>query len=543
MNRQKGSQLPDYGTIKLFNEMCNWTKGEVNESLMREWEGIISLGKIKMKKSLKTILSLTALVVLICCLVLSTAYIWLTRPSERELWRMMQYNRIDHLTIVDNILLFEGYKKDDSTECICVYAVNKLTGKAIWSTEELAKPYIEKEKKLQTDPGQIPGINYIVSFSEPNAVVYVMVNFETLFALNSSDGKVIWQRDFSGIYPLTFFDSFSNESVFLIDAQSNLVALDIKTGKELWNKPTTWGKDQYAWLKYNNNVVYATLGFDSYKQHLVFDAKTGRKIWETKTRAISSAFAFSDNMLFSSNLDSWDNRNHIYLTAFDIHTGQKTWEASFQELTLGALATNTIDDQVYVIVDKNRDTFYRVARLVVMSEQTGEILWQFNSDFSHGSISYFIKNDLVYIGTEDGYVFALDRRKTGQEIWKTKMPAFPTYFILNGDSLLAGFRNNYLAALDLKSGKKRWELNLNVDTIYEEGWFEAREVMMIQGNILFVSSKKPAVYAVDVSNGKLLWSWQQNILPWHSIYTLGLIESDIIYVFNDEGLFALKTGK
>ena len=98
-----------------------------------------------MKKTFKIILGIITTVIVACFLTSMFISARLREMSKHEIWRTMDYSRIDNLTVADNLLLFEGYKKDESIDCHCVYAVDKTTGQLIWSTEQIAQPYIKKK--------------------------------------------------------------------------------------------------------------------------------------------------------------------------------------------------------------------------------------------------------------------------------------------------------------------------------------------------------------------------------------------------------------
>ena len=201
------------------------------------------------------------------------------------------------------------------------------------------------------------------------------------------------------------------------------------------------------------------------------------------------------------------------------------------------------------MLDKNNDNFQRIAKLNVIDAQTGEILWKFNNDFSHGDISYFANNEVVYVGTEDGYVFAL-HSGTGKELWKTFTSNFPSYFILNEGILIVAMEQDALVGLDAKTGQEKWKMSLDTETIYPQGRYNNQESeIRYYNDVLYLTSEKPAVYAVSSDSGEILWSWHHNsMVPLDRHYGLGLLDNDIIYVvggsrwfdYADYGLFALK---
>ncbi len=485
-----------------------------------------------MKKSFKTVLGFIVLAIFLWCAVLGTAYFLLTKRSERELWRITEYRVTGQILTAGDTLLFEGYKKDDSTDCVCVYAVDKNKGTSLWNTEELARPHIQAWKRLRSDSQTIPGTVTINSISEADGMIYLNINGETIYALNSLDGRVLWKVDVKDF-------AFSNEAIFVEDEKNNLSALDRKTGAEMWRKPIGYPGQDTSWLQYEGNIIFYIFRQGDRERFLAFAAQTGRKLWESSTRQIAYIAAVSDQQLYVSNLDDWSNRTSIYVSALSLADGEQIWEVPFQDYALLSVEPRVSEDQTFVLMGKNRDTFYRVASLTVLDRQTGQLLWEFNQDFSHGSIAYSINGEIVYVGTEDGAVYSLDR-KTGRQIWKTSVPASPTYFLVDRNTLIVAFEEKYVAALDTRTGAQKWLLSLDADTIYGQSWDHPEQVIKLHNGILYVSSTKPAIYAVDIASGKVVWSWQHNrLLRQHSGYSLGLLDGDVLYVTGGRGLFDL----
>ena len=84
-----------------------------------------------MKKNISTLAKILALTVLTLGItfgvVFGILYLRETTRSERELWRIRD-NRLEELMIVNNSLLFKGYKGEfPHSWCEYIYAVDKNT--------------------------------------------------------------------------------------------------------------------------------------------------------------------------------------------------------------------------------------------------------------------------------------------------------------------------------------------------------------------------------------------------------------------------------
>jgi len=500
-----------------------------------------------MNKIYKIIFGIMTTSILACFLALSLTYARLREIPKHEIWRTMDYSRIDDLTIADNLLLFEALKKDELIDSHCVYAVDKTTGQFIWSTEQLAQPHI-KEKELDTSwMLNWRGIVDIVSVSPQDHIVYITINFETFYALDFNDGRPIWKID--NIDGLNLFDSnFSDDQFFVMDKQGNLLVLDKLTGNKLWEQPIYQDlENESAQVSFHNNMPLVEVDFVNSDKILAFESKAGQKIWETDIRDYCCPRLFSANMVITANTGNSDRGS--FLAGFDIATGNDVWEQHFDEQYLTFSLPPLAKNHVYVMLDKSNDNHQRITRLIVLDSLNGKTIWEFNSDFSHGDISYFINNEIVYIGAEDGYVFAIDS-DTGRELWKTFTSDFPSYFILNEGTLIVAMEEDSLIGLDVKTGQEKWKTSLDTETIFPQGRYNDQESEIRNHNdVLYLASEKPAIYAASSNNGEILWSWNHNsIIPLDRRYRMELLDNDIIYVvggsrwfdYTDYGLFALK---
>lgn len=97
---------------------------------------------------------------------------------------------------------------------------------------------------------------------------------------------------------------------------------------------------------------------------------------------------------------------------------------------------------------------------------------------------------------DPGYIVALDRI-TGAEFWRVK---YESYIGVNspliyGDKVYFSSSYDFLASLDVETGKEYWRLPTRGDG-----------QPLIYDNTLYVEDSSQTLNAVDVKNGDLLWS-------------------------------------
>ena len=117
------------------------------------------------------------------------------------------------------------------------------------------------------------------------------------------------------------------------------------------------------------------------------------------------------------------------IIALDIKTGNQVWKLSFGQGF--SPLTKIIGDQIYIQTSQPEgwgDDYHELNELLVVNKNTSEMLWQFNENYPHGEIEHLFHDNVVYIGTEDGFIFALDSI-TGKTIWQT-ITLFPHYLLV-----------------------------------------------------------------------------------------------------------------
>ena len=184
-----------------------------------------------------------------------------------------------------------------------------------------------------------------------------------------------------------------------------------------------------------------------------------------------------------------------------------------------------------------------------LDEPSGKLIWQFNADFHHGDLNYQSIGNVVYVGTEDGFIYALDKT-TGNVIWQAKTGQFAVTFLMRGSNLIAVDTEKYVSALDAQTGAQKWTINVGLDPRWS---ILGEQVLQSDENTLYVAGNdQQKVYAVDMETGNVLWSWS-HFYPGHSEYRLYLLDHDFLYVdqwpapnligrpFGTLWFFALKT--
>jgi outer membrane protein assembly factor BamB len=159
-------------------------------------------------------------------------------------------------------------------------ALSRKDGKVLW------------EKQLNTNR-RFSGLN--AEFLENDGVVYVPAYDQALYALNASNGNLIWARDGLGGSKKV---SFSRGVLYVPSSQGYLHALDAKTGKDLWKFELDHGVPSDV-LVTDRHVIFAS----THEYLYALDRSSGELVYRYQVgydSGFSGGLAFdrSRNQLF-----------------------------------------------------------------------------------------------------------------------------------------------------------------------------------------------------------------------------------------------------
>ncbi len=423
-----------------------------------------------------------------------------TPTSDRLLWKTEGLLVFEEPFITDTRIYIEAQRVDNSYRCVCIYAIDKVTHQVVWSTDELAKPYI--------DPNSNDSVFVSLVGSDNTNMIFIRVRNDLFYAIESSSGEVLWTFERYG--SVVSYASVVDDTVYVI-AQDRLWALDKASGQVVWASPS------------------------------IADMRAAIPIIADRSIYVLRSY-YGD-----------DAPHHVGLGAFDISNGDELWSVTIDNIHSYPRLPQIVERQVYFVVDdvvKNTG----VSKLAVLDSKTGRIEWTFNDNYPHGDVSNpLIANNTVYVGTGDGLVIALDTT-TGNEIWSTIVAADASYAapLLIDDTLLISVNHNYLYALNASTGAYKWSINPGGYVIDNAlGYTSPR--MTFSDGILYVSASQPsnifckrsngAIYAIDIGDGHEFWKWEDKEFGECEGYHLPVIDGSTIYVGGLDGLFALQAGR
>ena len=254
-----------------------------------------------------------------------------------------------------------------------------------------------------------------------DGIMYVVTGNDDVFALNAKTGAILWER-WSGIDQKisTACCGWDNRGLamgegllFLGQLDARVVALDIKTGNEVWQTPLEEWQSGYTITSaplYYDGIVYSGLSggeFGVRGRLTALDAKTGKILWRSFT--VPDADEIGG--------DTWPAG-----TDHAMRGGATIWNTPALDPDLGLIyfATGNCGPDLDGAIREGDNLF--CASIVALKAKTGEYVWHFQQ-VHHDLWDYDAVSPVVLFDTgidgqprkgiaeagKTGWVYILDR--------------------------------------------------------------------------------------------------------------------------------------
>jgi outer membrane protein assembly factor BamB len=289
--------------------------------------------------------------------------------------------------------------------------------------------------------------------------VYTFSLDQIVRALDAKTGQIVWSRTLDAAYGNSGLDVLAAGSRVLVDG-GDLFALDPNDGSVLWRFQPS-----------DASGVGLSL-IDADQQHAFVGARNGR--------------------------------GHLY--SVSLATGQQQWDASLYADDSTRVADPIVSGGVvFARFHVWRPDGIFLGGAAAADATTGKVLWSVVLPFETTPRSMITWADALdethlYISTDDGRVFALDR-VTGQIQW-TLAPVSARVDIrplaVAGSTLIVGSTTGYVTAVRASDGGQLWQKTAQVGSV--------APVIVSSGDQVFVTHVGGNVVSFDVQTGKIVWS-------------------------------------
>jgi len=274
-----------------------------------------------------------------------------------------------------------------------------------------------------------------------DGTVFIGSDDEHVYALDLESGKEKWA--FKTLDVVTAPPLYHQETVYIGSEEGTMYALDAATGKEHW-KFVADGQ-----ISGGANLITSTEGkaltvFGSYDSNLYcLDAETGKKVWSFETdNYLNGTPAVANNSIVMGGCDR-------ELRVVDAHTGKQCHSVELSSHIAGSAA---IEGSIAYVGHYGDE-------VVAADIAQGKILWTFSDgkDSAAFMAPVAIGESLIYAGCRNNYLYALDK-KTGQKKWhfvtKGEVDSAPLLF---NNGLLVCSHDGRIYFLDAQTGELQWK--------------------------------------------------------------------------------------
>ncbi|MFA5857874.1 MAG: PQQ-binding-like beta-propeller repeat protein [Elusimicrobiota bacterium] len=291
-----------------------------------------------------------------------------------------------------------GTQDDRTVDTSAIVAVDNTAGKVVW--------------KYGTDSAVIGSV--VIN----NGIAYGISVTGTLYAVNAEDGVLRWKYTLNAPEQRWVYNAPEvKDGVVYFGVPSQFVALDANTGYQVWASTglgsTDWISTRMAPYSDGKNVYIA---FNWHGVLNAVDKTTGSTVWRYKFggRYTSAKVAENGNLIYFTA----DKK----LYAIDKSTGGVVWAYTVKSLWNASEPVVTSDGTGLIIGTSD-------GQVVRLNTAAGTKVWEYQTGKEIGcSLPYrsagvsavmsspLIVNNMVYVGSNDGNVYALDAG-TGEKKW------------------------------------------------------------------------------------------------------------------------------
>ena len=287
-----------------------------------------------------------------------------------------------------------------------------------------------------------------------DGVAFVVNKYGNAKAVRLSDRKVIWERTTdprdSGKPTDVTSPVYHQGKVFFAYVDGDLVAVDAKSGKEIWRRKLA------GHLESSPMAVGGTLYLGTDKTNVVaVRASDGKVLWQFNSPgAIKASPSFHHGRLFVADYQS-------AMFCLDAKDGKLLWRTNTSRVRpygKGGFYSSPAIAFGRVYAARDDGTVY------AFDERTGKVDWTFPTDnFVYGSPAVARVPGTppsVYIGSYDEHFYALDAR-SGKQRWRYDVggPVPGTATVIGHTVYTSSFKTRKAVGIDVRTHRKTFELD------------------------------------------------------------------------------------
>ncbi len=312
-----------------------------------------------------------------------------------------------------------------------------------------------------------------------------------IYALDRSTGAELWHVDVGS--PVNSTPAAAAGLVVFGARDGMFYALDARSGRERWRFetgaliPWEWGFE--GWDAYTSSpVVSDSVVLFGAGDGLLYalDLASGGEMWRFETQGrIRSSPAVANGVAFVGSADGW-----VY--AVDLASGRERWRHAPEGVSLVSADFGFDRKSIIASPAVAGGTVYVGSRdgyMYALDQATGERKWRADHRVSWAMSSPAVLGDVLYSGTSDGaFVHALDVA-SGNEIWRFVAGGYTwSSPAVVGDGVYIGDGSGNLLALDRATGEPHWSFRTGGAVLSSP---------VVADGVVYFGSDDGNVYALD----------------------------------------------
>lgn len=333
----------------------------------------------------------------------------------------------------------------------------------------------------------VPNTPYVALVTDGKNPEHVIIDVSTGKILcNSKEEGIL------GVFNRTILSGSGNILIYGINGklQGLLVLFDVKTGKKIWEVNNPFGKGLFGIAKIETNIINdkGFILFGTTKEIFKIDEKTGNLAWKTEVQS-PKGFTMVTNttpkIIISAAEPVIYFTKDNFIAAHDINTGKPVW-ADIPKLNgpvdkiiyqqQGFIMTNAVDP------NNNMNPF----RINLYNYKTGKGVWDEKGIKMDGAL-------YQYKFWKDGLVIAMESKKG----------------------------RYYINQINLSNGQMKFKNSLKVDG-------ELKNMYMVPKGLMYITSNQ--IDIIDVESGKTIFPTSIEAKKDGSLLTA--IKGDFLYAYS-----------
>jgi outer membrane protein assembly factor BamB len=333
---------------------------------------------------------------------------------------------------------------------------------------------------------------------------------------SGQSAQLVWKFDLPDKGAVASSPLVVGERVYIAAAHDSvfrpygaLYCLDRSTGKANWSfNNGKKMKQVFSTPMVVDDLLYIGEGFhqDSYCKIYCLKAMTGEKVWEFETQSHTE----SNPCVVAGKVYCGAGDDGLY--CLDAKTGAKRWHFNGFHVDAGPLV---VGDKVFC--GAGTGDVYKETIFFCLDAQTGDVKWKIATEQPVWS-SPSVEGRYVYFGMGNGRlnesdpkpagaVVCVDAEDRGKEVWRHQLgDAVLSRPMLDAGYVYFGCRDQHFYCLDRKTGKEVWKTKLESPIVTTAAL--ASDKPGGPTSRLYVPASAGSVYCLAADSGKVRWRLQ-----------------------------------